>query len=104
MGKRSLAFVRELGHRVMQCTGEVKARKYFYTASLRSSTERECCFSDGGPVRAGPVLRVTVCVSLFAMCEGFVDVEVVFCVPLQVACIILFCLYYFYFIFPFSFL
>ena len=28
MGKRSLAFVRELGHRVMQCTGEVKARTY----------------------------------------------------------------------------
>jgi len=32
------------------------------TASLRSFTERECCFNDGvcgGPVRAGPVLRVT---------------------------------------------
>jgi len=28
MGKRSLAFVRELGHRVMQSTGEVKARTY----------------------------------------------------------------------------
>jgi len=28
MGKRSLAFVRELGHRVMQCTGEVKPRTY----------------------------------------------------------------------------
>jgi len=29
------------------------------------------------------------------------DIEVVFRVPLQVVCIILFCLYYFYFIFPF---
>ena len=31
MGKKSLAFVRELGHRVtcMQSTGEVKARTYF---------------------------------------------------------------------------
>jgi len=28
MGKRSQAFVRELGHRVTQCTGEVKARTY----------------------------------------------------------------------------
>jgi len=28
MGKRSLAFVRELGHRVMQRTGEVKTRTY----------------------------------------------------------------------------
>ena len=28
MGKRSLAFVRKLGHRVMQCTEEVKARTY----------------------------------------------------------------------------
>jgi len=57
------------------------------TASLCSSTERELCFSDGVCVRAGPVLRVTVCVSLFVMCEGFVDVEVVFRVPLQVVCI-----------------
>ena len=39
-------------------------------------------------------------VSLFVMCEGFVNVEVVFCVPFQVVCIILFCSYYFYFIFP----
>ena len=28
MGKRSLTFVKELGHRVRQCTGEVKARAY----------------------------------------------------------------------------
>ena len=28
MGKRSLTFVRELGHRVRQCTGEVKAKAY----------------------------------------------------------------------------
>ena len=28
MGKRSLAFVKELGHRVRQCSGEVKARAY----------------------------------------------------------------------------
>ena len=28
MGKMSLTFVKELGHRVRQCTGEVKARAY----------------------------------------------------------------------------
>ena len=28
MGKRSLTFVKELGHRVRQCTGEVKAKAY----------------------------------------------------------------------------
>ena len=28
MGKRSLTFVKELGHRVRQCSGEVKARAY----------------------------------------------------------------------------
>ena len=42
------------------------------TASLRSFTKRECCFSDGvcgGPVRAGPVFRVIfflfVCLLVF---------------------------------------
>jgi len=90
--------VRELGHsHAVHWGGE---GKYIpSTASLCSSTERECCFSDGvcgGPVRAGPVLCVTVCVSLFVMCEGFVDVEVVFRVPLQVVCILfeLFLIYF----------
>jgi len=43
MGRRSLAFVRELGHRVMGGEG----KDISSTVSPRSSTERECCFSDG---------------------------------------------------------
>ena len=53
MGKRSLAFLKELGHRMRQCTGEVKAKAYLSTMSLCSSTENECSFG-GGTVGAGP--------------------------------------------------
>ena len=33
MGIRSFSFVKELGHRVRQWTGEVKARAYFCSVS-----------------------------------------------------------------------
>ena len=52
-----------------------------------------------GPVRAGPVLRVTVCVSdPFLECVNVL--LMLFHVPLQVACIILFMFVLFLFYFP----
>ena len=90
MGKRSLTFVREVGHRVLQCTGEVKARTYLLqclSVALQRGNGISVMGSVGG--RSGlDLFCMYRCVSLFVMCEGFVDVEVVFRVPLQVVCIL----------------
>ena len=54
-----------------------------------------------GLVRAGPVLRVTVCVSdPFLECVNVLLMLKLFHVPLQVACIILFLFVLFLFYFP----
>ena len=90
MGKRSLAFGRELGHRVMQCSGKVKARTYLLqrlSVALQRVNTVSVMGSVGG--RSGlDLFCMYRCVSLFVLCEGFVDVEVVFRVPLQVVCIL----------------
>ena len=50
MGKRSLAFVKKLGHRVRQCLGEVKARAYFLQR-LSVAVQRGNAVSVLGTVR-----------------------------------------------------
>ena len=50
MGKKSLAFVKELGHRVRQCSGEVKARAYLLQR-LSVAVQRGNAVSVLGTVR-----------------------------------------------------
>ena len=87
MGKRSLAFVRELGHRVMQSTGEVKARTYLLqrlSVALQRGNAVSVMGVGGEPVRPGPA----GCVSVLYLIYYFLFYYCIFILFIIIVCFV----------------